>query len=72
MGWASGSRVFRQIMDGIIPEVADKEARKRVYRPIIEAFEDSDWDTQEECMGLDEAYDELLREMYPGWYDDEA
>ena len=70
MGWASGSTLFSQIIEGVKPVVSDKEMRKAIYRPIIEAFEDADWDTLDECEGEDEAYDEVVREMHPEWYDE--
>ena len=65
MGWASGSTTFSQIIAAVKPEVANKDARKRIYLPIIEAFEDQDWDTMDECVGEDEAYDEIYAEKYP-------
>ena len=69
MGWSSGSSTFSGIIAAVLPVVADKEDRKRIYRPIIQAFEDQDWDTQDECVGEDEAYDELYAELYPNDYD---
>ncbi|RUM99000.1 hypothetical protein EET67_04995 [Pseudaminobacter arsenicus] len=68
MGWSSGSSTFSRIIEAVKPVVANKEDRKRIYRPIIEAFEDQDWDTQDECVGEDEAYDELYAELYPDDY----
>lgn len=68
MGWSSGSRIFNGIIDAVKLEVADKEARKRIYEPIIEAFVDQDWDTLDECIGRDEAYDEIYAAMYPEEY----
>jgi hypothetical protein len=38
---------------------------------LIEIFEDEDWDTQDECMDVDEAYDEALRLLHPDWFDEE-
>lgn len=71
MGWSSGSSTFSEIIAAVKPNVADKEARKRIYLPIINAFENSDWDTQDECLGQDDAYDEVLKEMHPDWYDED-
>ena len=71
MGWASGSRIFSEIIAAVKPHVADKDARKSIYRPIIEAFENDDWDTQDECLDEDEAYDEVMREIHPDWFDEE-
>ena len=71
MGWASASRIMSDIIAAIQPRVSDKEARKAIYAPIIDSLEEGDWDTQDECLGEDEAYDEVLKEKHPGWYDDE-
>lgn len=71
MGWASASGIMSDIISAIKPVLPDKETRKKVYLPIIQSFEDSDWDTQDECMGEDEAYDEVIKELHPTWFDDE-
>lgn len=71
MGWGSGSTVFSGVIAAVKVEVKDKEARKRIYAPIIEAFEAMDWDTLDECVGEDEAYDELYEAMYPDDEEDE-
>ncbi|XKM40365.1 hypothetical protein A4U53_031030 [Rhizobium ruizarguesonis] len=59
-----------KVIAGVKPVVADKDSRKAIYRPIIGALEDSDWDTQDECVGEDEAYDEIYFETYPNDSDD--
>jgi hypothetical protein len=64
MGWGSGSILFSDIIRAVSRAVPDKETRKRIYRPIIDAFEQDDWDTQDECLGKDIAYDELYEEVY--------
>ncbi len=45
--------------------------RVRIYQPIVEAFDDLDWDTRSECLGGDVAFDEVLREAHPDLFDDE-
>lgn len=69
MGWSSASSIMSDIITAIKPHVADKDARKKIYSPIIASLEEGDWDTQDECLGEDDAYDEVLQEMHPGWYD---
>lgn len=69
MGWASGSRIMNEIIGAVQPHVADQAAREAIYRPIIDALEDSDWDTQDESMGLDPAFDAVLRGMHPDWFE---
>ncbi len=70
MGWASASGIMSDIISAVKPHVADKEVRKQIYRPVIESLEAGDWDTQDECMGEDEAYDETIKEMHPTWFDE--
>lgn len=64
MGWASGSRVFRSVIESVTAHVPDVSARKEIYRPIIDAFRDMDWDTLDECLGIDPAYDEIYNDIY--------
>ncbi len=59
------------MIKAIKPNVQDKTVRKEIYRPIIIALENADWDTQDECLDEDEAYDELIKDMHPGWFDDD-
>jgi hypothetical protein len=69
MGWASGSRLFGQVITAISSEISDDETRRAIYAKIIPAFEDADWDTQDECLGKDTAYDAAINELHPGWFD---
>lgn len=71
MGWASASRIMNQVIDAIKPSIADFDVRKTVYTPIIEALEDGDWDTQDESLGKDDAFDAALKDLHPGRYDEE-
>lgn len=71
MGWASGSRLFSEVIDVIKKAVPDEDERIDIYMGLIDAFEDADWDTQDECMGQDPAYDAALKELHPEWYDDD-
>ncbi len=68
MGWASGSLLFTDIINILQPEILDKGKRKEVYKKLIEAFQEEDWDTENECLGKDTAYDAALEEMYPHDY----
>ena len=67
MGWASGSDVMSAVIYGLNKKIDDEEIRKIVYRILIDALEDQDWDTQEDNFGEDVAYDEALREAHPTW-----
>lgn len=65
MGWASGSEVMGRIIKVVKKEVASKAKRKALYMGIIQALEDHDWDTQDECLGEDQAYDDVYNEQHP-------
>lgn len=71
MGWASGSEIMNAVIEAVKPQVADFETRKTIYSPIIVALECGDWDTQDESMGNDDAFDCALKDLHPGWYDEE-
>lgn len=71
MGWASGTELMCRVIHTLqehIPNVVD---RQRAYCSLIDAFEDSDWDTQDDCLGMDDAFDAAMRELHPGWFEDE-
>lgn len=70
MGWASGSRLFSRVIHAIKVHIEDFEERVDIYYDLIEAFEDADWDTQDECLGDDPAYDKALYELHPDWEED--
>jgi hypothetical protein len=69
MGWASGSRLMSRVIEVIESAVTDFDARKAAYVGLIDEFEESDWDTQDECMGESEAFDAAMNEVHPGWFD---
>ncbi len=67
MGWASGSTLFEKIISASKKRIPDKKIRKEFYVDIIEAFEEADWDTQDECFGSDSAFDKAIKELHPDW-----
>jgi hypothetical protein len=50
-------------------EIKDPKVRFRLYKGIILALEEQDWDTENECEGTDDAYDKALKELHPEWYE---
>ena len=60
MGWNRGSDLMDSIIRSLKYHVINPSVRKEIYKEIIEAFEDHDWDTQDECLGVDEAFDSAL------------
>lgn len=69
MGWASGSYIMQPVIDALKAEVKDDATRKRIYLSIIPAFEQEDWDTQDECLGTDDEFDAALKELHPSWFE---
>lgn len=57
MGWAGGSRIMTAVINATKDNVDDVETRGRIYAPIHAAMEEADWDTQDECLDIDEAFD---------------
>lgn len=71
MGWSTGSQMFEEIAVVIRANISDFEARCDIYREIIPIFEDYDCDTLHECLGNDEAFDQVWKEIYPDYdYED--
>lgn len=67
MGWSSGSEIMNAVIEAVRDEVKNKEKRKLIYKPVLEILENSDWDTQDESIGLDAAFDELMIDQYGEW-----
>ena len=67
MGWASGSELFSRLVKTMKKHVGDPEKRTAIYEEMIDAFEDADWDTQDECMGEDPAFDAAMKKLHPNW-----
>jgi len=69
MGWADGSRVMNEIIDAVKANVPDPEVRKRIYRPIYGVLRDQDWDTVDESLFIDRAFNAVVAEDDPEYFD---
>jgi hypothetical protein len=69
MGWASAAEIMAELIKVVEPNVPDPAVRKKIYTPVIRAFSEQDWDTQDACLGEDCAYDAALDALYPGRYE---
>ena len=67
MGWSSAGGIIDVIIKSSKKYIPDNKKRKEFYIKVIEAFEDHDWDTQDECMDVDKAFDLALKEIHPDW-----
>lgn len=65
MGWASASEIVEKIIKTTKKHVPDEKTRVKMYKVIIRAFQDEDWDTEDECEGLDPAFDKALKAVSP-------
>lgn len=61
MGWSAGSGIAQPIIEAIRDNVPIAKARKRIYKVLLHSFESADWDTQDEAMGIDPVFDEVLK-----------
>jgi hypothetical protein len=65
MGWGSGSSLFNDLIDALNDADCDDAQRYAIYSKMVDAFTDHDWDTLDECVGKDDQYDKVFREIYP-------
>lgn len=71
MSWASGSSLFYDIIEAINDCEIDDETRQQLYQRLIHIFEDEDCNTLRECLGKDNAFDLVYRQLYPDQQDDQ-
>jgi N-acetylglucosamine kinase-like BadF-type ATPase len=70
MGWGSGSSLFRIVIEAAKRAIDDRVARREFYLTVLSEFNQHDWDTQDECTGEDDVFDQILREQ--GYTEDEG
>jgi hypothetical protein len=69
MGWASGSELMQKMINIAMRYIPDDIIRRGFYRGAILAFENADWDCQNDVEGIDPVFDLALRDNHPDWYD---
>lgn len=67
MGWASGSELMCEVINAVEKELqhVGKDRMIPFYERIINAFEDHDCDTLDECRGIDPLFDKALDAVHP-------
>ena len=55
---------MNDIIDVIREEIKDPVLRQCLYKSVIKALEGADWDTQDECLDRDPAFDAVIAELY--------
>jgi len=63
MSWGRGSELFSDVAEIIAENVVDDNIRKLVYMRLIEAFQNYDCDTLDECTDIDPVLDKLLEAL---------
>lgn len=70
MGWSGGSLLMSEVIAAIHNHVDDEDIRKEIYLEIIDAFEDKDADTLDECCDEDIAFEEAYSDLHPEYRED--
>lgn len=72
MAWTTGSHIFEEIAAVLRAHVSDYQDRIDIYRELIGIFEDNGAELYDIYESVDEAFDDVWREMYPdNDYDEE-
>lgn len=61
MGWSGGCYIMDRVIVAMRKHVADPKAREAVYREVIAALRDSDWDTEDDVAAKDPAYTRAMK-----------
>lgn len=69
MGWCGGSNIANSLILSVRKNFPDatSDQKRAFFRDLIETLEQDDWDTQDESIGLDADFDEVMYGMYPDW-----
>lgn len=66
MSWARGSQIMTEIIETLMDTLSDDDnSRAEAYSALIDIFEDHDCDTLDECLNIDEVFDDVYREKHP-------
>lgn len=62
MGWSSGTDIVCRVAKAINKNVPDEKARLTIYKELVSAAEDLDWDCLYEAEGIDPILDKILKD----------
>jgi hypothetical protein len=71
MSWGGGTDVMTELIDALFEARVLSDQRKLIYRQMLKALADLDWDGELECFGIDVIFDETVEEMHPEWFDED-
>lgn len=70
--WSTGTSIFEEIAAVLRANIPDYESRIDIYRELISIFEDNGAELYDVYESVDEAFDDVWRELYPdNDYDDD-
>ncbi len=64
MGW-NAAGLFAELIWVTQKNVPDEDSRKEIYDHMWDSFVELDWDNQDECLGVDDVFDEIYKERHP-------
>ena len=71
MGWCSATSIFDSVCEGLLDD--KPKDTKEVIRELVVALEDGDWDCQQDSAFWDHPMvQEVMKELHPRWFEDEA
>jgi len=62
MGWATGSDIAITVVEAVYANVRSKEARREIYELFFQALKQHDWDSEDDTVGIDPIWDEILKD----------
>ena len=71
MGWGSGADLMTDVIHVVNRNEQHELKRIAIYKGLIRAFQGHDWDTEMDCIGIDNAFDKALKELEPAMFEDE-
>jgi len=71
MGWSTGSLIFSDLINALNDAEVEDQIRSQIYEVMIETFESYDCDTLDDCLGKDKMFDEVYKELNPGYFEDD-
>lgn len=72
MSWHSGSDIMEAIVKSALKNIPDENVRRELYRDVMPALENQDWNDHPDLFGMDPIFDKVVRERHGDrWSDDE-
>ena len=66
MGWSGGSSLMGEVIKSLKKAHVGVTQREEIYKHLIEAFENEDCDTLDECLDRDPAFKRVFQQIHAG------